>query len=153
MSIHKYALLTDIGNDKHEIFHIVRFTDDDEIGLDRLTRYENALDAEDTIFGMIATGKENVFLLSTWDGSNLTAPEVGVPYMEYPGLPEDTSEYALLSDNKIFYMTAIKQGTHSDLKFDAAFSNKVSFKRITDVENVALGYIWDGSQFSIQTNV
>ena len=152
MSIHKYALLTDIGNGKHEIFHIIRFTDDDEVGLDRLNRYENALSAEDTIFGMIATGKENVFLLSNWNGSEFTAPEVGVSYMEYPELPADTSQYALLSDDKIFYLNIIKQGVYNDLKFAAAFSNKISFKKITDVEDVALGYIWDGSTFSIQTN-
>jgi hypothetical protein len=152
MSIHKYALLTDIGDGKHEIFHIIRFTDDDEIGLDRLNRYENALNSEDTIFGMITTGKENVSLLSTWDGSEFTEPEVGVSYMQGAELPEDASQYAVLSDNKVFYMNIIKQGVYNDLKFDAAFSNKISFKRITDVEDVALGYIWDGATFSIQTN-
>lgn len=159
MTVHKYALLTKIDNENYEVFHIVRFLDEDQESIERILRISKAIEPENFISGLDATGKSNLLIGSTWDGINFTLPEIrnpkslGTPFENgITHIHEDGSEhstYALLSNNVVFLMIMPLKQDPVNSKFTAAFSNDILVKKIEESQIVSIGYIWDGTEFKI----
>jgi len=159
MAINRYALLTEIANGQYEVFHIVRVIDDEPDSLDRFNRIENALNSGGVISGLAANERPGLLMESTWDGVNFTLPDpipeylIGTPFENgttYKSIDNllSFSAYVLLCDNKVFYMIGPAKGDYVDQKFEAAFSNPVTMKKIDQNSTVTIGYIWDGTTFN-----
>jgi hypothetical protein len=161
MTIHKYAFMTKIAENTHEVFFIIRLDDSDQQQSSVVSRFDEALSSGQLISGINATGKTSLLRGSIWNGSEFTLPASpradlpvelsnGQPTIDSDGLP--ISAYALLKANEVFYISMTQSNSPQSIKFDAAFTNDVSFRKIEESDGiVSLGMIWNGSSWSSPT--
>jgi len=148
MKFDKYALATEIEENSNlfEVFEIIIFESDSEIS----KRWKSGTSNQNAI-AMNVTGLDNLTFDSFWDGQKFNLPDnkervVGHDVFDIWGHEENSLSLAFLSKNKIFGRVT----KHNDIeKFEAAFSNKVLVIDASDVKLFGLGYIWDGSSFSL----
>lgn len=163
MTIHKYALLTKISENTHEVFFILRLDDSDEKQAGIISRYDEAFLSGNIISGVNATGKSSLLRGSTWDGNEFSLPSSpradlppelsnGQPAVDQNGI--SLNYYAMLKNNEVFYIFISQAGSPQSIKFDAAFSNDISFRKIEESDGiVSLGMIWNGSNWSSPQSV
>jgi len=156
MPIKKYAFITKIEENSWEVFHIERV--DTEATPIVAELWLDAFSSGETITGVNATGKINVAHKSTWDGSNFTLPDpfpnhwkmpAGIPLENPDGTP--IASFVLCRNNKVFHITSSIATSFYSQKFTAAFDNDVSCVEVQDGEVVALGQLWDGSNWILSS--
>lgn len=152
MTLKKYAFITQVDQNIWEVFHIERVDNDATPIIGQL--WEDAMSSGESISGVNATGLSNVAHKSYWNGSSFTLPDPFPNHWKMPnGIPTENpngdpiSSFVLCRDNKVFFITSIKQGSYHADKWTAAFSNSVSAVEIQDGQIVTLGQTWDGSNW------
>lgn len=148
MSVKKFAILTECPDGTYEIFHIVRLLSDSEFGISRISRFETALNENKEVVGMNVSSYLNAKYNAIWDGVQFISDQ---PPAEQDS--HEVSRYAFMYDNTVFFMLGFDKNSITDQKFEAAMSQNIIVKDVTEYPDSILGWIWNGVELVDPNNV
>lgn len=150
--MYKYAWVTENSPNEHEVFNITRGTSTSTGEMPKfIERIESAISANHELIGMKATQfGEQAFTDAVWDGTSFSgAMNLSEKLNEGKSFNfEQTDLYVILANNKVVFVSMIDKNSLAGQLFDAAFSQNVRLIKVNDEQVVAVGYIWDGTNFN-----
>ena len=138
MTSSKYAFAVEIDTNLFEIFEIVYVEKDS----DKDKRYKIA--TASLAIGIKAKSHKNIKVGSTYNNGFFESEDKD-GFFEFD---ENQSVYVVLSNNKVFSITAILNDHPSFQKWEAAFDSNVIMIDVSSETNIGLGDLWDGQKIT-----
>lgn len=136
-----YVLAVQVDDDS-PLFEVIDKIDIGDVNLEKYERWHNGF-SNGNVTVIKNGGLERVTLGSFWDGNSLIINESGEDLKHYS--KENT--LLLLSNNYVFAGLNLSQEEYFRGKFEAAAESNLIGLDVTDMENIEVGSVWNGTGF------